>query len=141
MSLRDVAATIVDVLGFKAGSPFPGSSLVRFWNAKETAAKRTAVVLRSAPAEVLPNDGSNRDSAGLPKKRWPLGAVIEEDWSYIRHEEEQREELFHLRRTLKNSITSRAIRPQCRRSSGCATAPGPSHESVRSCHSRQSLSD
>jgi hypothetical protein len=46
---------------------------------------------------VLPNDRSNRDSAGLPKKRWPLGAVIEEGWSYIRHEEEHREELFQLR--------------------------------------------
>ena len=140
MSLRDVAATIVDVLGFKAGSPFPGSSLARFWNAKETAAKRARASSDPALAEVLPNDGSNRDSAGLPKKRWPLGAVIEEDWSYIRHEEEQREELFHFARTLKNSITSRAIRPQCRRSSGCAGA-GPSHGRSARATTLQSLSD
>jgi arylsulfatase A-like enzyme len=101
VSLRDVAATIVDVLGFKAGSPFPGSSLARFWNEKEPAANRARASSDSALAEVLPNDGSNRDSAGLPTKRWPLGAVIEDDWSYIRHEEEHREELFHLRADAK----------------------------------------
>ena len=31
VSLRDVAATIVDVSGLEAGSPFPGNSLARFW--------------------------------------------------------------------------------------------------------------
>jgi arylsulfatase A-like enzyme len=101
VSLRDVAATIVDVLGLKAGAPFPGSSLARFWNAKEPAAERGRASTDPALAEVLPNDGSNRDSAGLPQKRWPLGAVIEEDWSYIRHEEDHREELFHLRADAK----------------------------------------
>jgi arylsulfatase A-like enzyme len=101
VSLRDVAATIVDMLDLEAGSPFPGSSLARFWNAKEPAAKRARASSDPAFAEVLPNDRNNRDSAGLPKKRWPLGAVIEEDWSYIRHEEEHREELFHLRADAK----------------------------------------
>ena len=32
VSLRDLAATIVDVTGQAAGSPFPGRSLARFWN-------------------------------------------------------------------------------------------------------------
>ena len=31
VSLRDLAATIVDVVGLQAGSPFPGVSLARFW--------------------------------------------------------------------------------------------------------------
>jgi arylsulfatase A-like enzyme len=97
VSLRDVAATIVDVLGLEAGSPFPGSSLARFWNAKEPAAKGARASSDPALAEVLPNDRGNRDSAGLPKKRWPFGAVIEEGWSYIRHEEDHHEELFQLR--------------------------------------------
>ncbi len=30
VSLRDMAATIVDVLGLESGSPFPGDSLARF---------------------------------------------------------------------------------------------------------------
>jgi arylsulfatase A-like enzyme len=101
VSLRDVAATIVDVLGLEAGSPFPGSSLARFWKAKEPATKRARASSDPALAEVLPNDRTNHDSAGLPKKRWPLGAVIEEGWSYIRHEDEHREELFHLRADAK----------------------------------------
>jgi arylsulfatase A-like enzyme len=101
VSLRDIAATIVDVLGLEAGSPFPGSSLARFWNTKEPSAKRARASCDPALAEVLPNDRSNRDSAGLPKKRWPLAAVIEDDWSYIRHGEEHREELFHLRADAK----------------------------------------
>ncbi len=133
VSLRDVAATIVDVLGFKAGSPFPGSSLARFWNAKETAAKRARASSDPALAEVLPNDGSNRDSAGLPKKRWPLGAVIEEDWSYIRHEEEQREELFHLRADAKeqhNLAGDPAAVPTLERMRRRWTVS----RSVRSCH-------
>ena len=46
---------------------------------------------------MLPNDPSNLDSSGLPKKTWPLGAVIEGEWSYIRREADVREELFHLR--------------------------------------------
>jgi arylsulfatase A-like enzyme len=97
VSLRDVAATIVHMLGLEAGSPFPGFSLARFWNAKEPAAKSALASSEPALAEVLPHDRSNRDSAGLPKKRWPLGAAIEEDWCYIRNEEVHREELFHLR--------------------------------------------
>ena len=97
VSLRDVAATIVDMLDLEAGSPFPGSSLARFWNAKGPAAKGARAPSDPALAEVLPNDRSNRDSAGLPKKRWPFGAVIEEGWSYIRHEEDHHEELFQFR--------------------------------------------
>ena len=34
VSLRDLAATIVDVAGLEAGSPFPGVSLARFWNSQ-----------------------------------------------------------------------------------------------------------
>ncbi len=48
VSLRDVPATIVDFLGLGAGSPFPGTSLARFWR-------------NSAPgsAELVPRHGSS----------------------------------------------------------------------------------
>ena len=36
VSLRDLAATVVDVLDLEAGSPFPGSSLARYWDGKPT---------------------------------------------------------------------------------------------------------
>ena len=31
----------------------------------------------------------------MPKKSWPLGALNDGDWSYIRREGDVREELFH----------------------------------------------
>ena len=38
VSLRDLPATIVDLLGLGAGSPFPGTSLARFWRNSPSAA-------------------------------------------------------------------------------------------------------
>ena len=32
VSLRDLAATVVDVLDLETGSPFPGKSLARYWD-------------------------------------------------------------------------------------------------------------
>src|SRR5262249_39068254 len=43
VSLRDLAATIVDVLGFQDGSPFPGVPLSRFWNGSSRAASTRPV--------------------------------------------------------------------------------------------------
>ena len=40
VSLRDLAATIVDVAGLQGGSPFPGESLARFWNGSTALAIR-----------------------------------------------------------------------------------------------------
>ena len=39
----------------------------------------------------------NVDAYGLPRKSWPLGALNDGDWSYIRSEGNAHEELFHLR--------------------------------------------
>jgi arylsulfatase A-like enzyme len=101
VSLRDLPATIVDVLGLEAGSPFPGSSLARLWDGTQLAAPSARASSESALAEVVPNDPSNLDSSGLPKKAWPLGALIEGEWSYIRREGDLREELFDLRADAK----------------------------------------
>ena len=69
VSLRDLAATIVDVLGLEAGSPFPGSSLARFWDGKQPAATQA----RASSDPRLPRWSRMTraivDSAGLPKKR------------------------------------------------------------------------
>jgi arylsulfatase A-like enzyme len=97
VSLRNVAATIVDVLGMTAGSPFPGDSLARLWNEHLPAPDSGSAPPKQALAEVVPNDPYNRDTSGLPKKTWPLGGLAEGEWSYIRREGDVREELFHLR--------------------------------------------
>ena len=96
VSLRDLAATIVDVAGMKAGSPFPGLSLARFLKPSAAPALGEPPSTLPAFAEVVPNDPHQRDYWGLPKQLSPLGAVKEGEWSYIRREGDMREELFRL---------------------------------------------
>jgi arylsulfatase A-like enzyme len=98
VSLRDLAATIVDVLGWRADSPFPGPSLARFWQGSAPLASAKAAAPAQALSEVVPLDSFGPDpSQWLHKPRWPLAALTEGDWTYIRREGNVREELFHLR--------------------------------------------
>jgi arylsulfatase A-like enzyme len=97
VSLRDLAPTIVDLVGQEAGSPFPGTSLARFWKPPAQIAPIQSESASSAFAEVVPLAGpKTRDYWGWPKQLPPLGAVKDNDWSYIRREGQIREELFHL---------------------------------------------
>jgi arylsulfatase A-like enzyme len=98
VSLRDLATTIVDLAGLEVGSPFPGASLARFWEPASRAEPDRSRSASPALAEVVPNNPRDRDSWGVPKPLPPLGAVKDEDWSYIRREGDVREELFHLRK-------------------------------------------
>jgi arylsulfatase A-like enzyme len=97
VSLRDIAATIVDVVGLKPGAPFPGVSLARFWKQSSQAASFQPPSAVPALSEVVPDNPLNRNSWGLPEQLPPLGAVKGGEWSYIRREVDLREELFHLR--------------------------------------------
>jgi arylsulfatase A-like enzyme len=96
VSLRELAATVVDVLRFKADSPFPGASLARFWNPPPPLAPAEPGPSDPPLSEVVPLDPLNPDPSHLLVPRWPLGGVTEGDWTYIRREGEVREELFHL---------------------------------------------
>jgi arylsulfatase A-like enzyme len=97
VSLRDLAATIVDVLNLEAGSPFPGDSLARYWANRAAKAQLPRLSSERALSEVVPGDPLDRDSSGLPNKTWPLGALKGGDWSYIRREGEVTEQLFDMR--------------------------------------------
>ena len=97
VSLRDLAATIVDVVGLEAASPFPGHSLARYWEGPSPVVMPRHGSSDPALAEVVPDDPRERDAWGVPRRLWPLGALREGEWSYIRREGEVREELFHLR--------------------------------------------
>jgi hypothetical protein len=98
VSLRDVATTVVEVLGFQAGSPFPGEPLARFWNGSSRVASAKAAVSDPALSEVVPIQSFGSDSSQwLNQPRWPLAALTDGDWAYIRREGDAREELFHLR--------------------------------------------
>jgi arylsulfatase A-like enzyme len=96
VSLRDLAAMIVDVAGLEAGSPFPGVSLARFWKQPRPVAPSQAPQALPALAEVVPYPRTG-DYWGLPKQSFPQGAVKDEEWSYIRRDGDGREMLFHLR--------------------------------------------
>ena len=96
VSLRNLAATIADIAGRGADSPFPGASLARSWR-PSSASPDDAGSGENALAELVPNEtlvGHGPDSSRRP---WPLAALTEDGWSYIRREGEVREELYHLR--------------------------------------------
>jgi arylsulfatase A-like enzyme len=95
VTLRDLAATIVDVLDLEAGSPFPGSSLARCWE-RPTRPPPTHASSNPVLSEVVPGFATNVDDDGLFRKTWPLGALNDGEWSYIRGEGNVREELFRV---------------------------------------------
>ena len=98
VTLRDLAATIVDVLDLEADSPFPGASLARYWDDKPPSSPPTGTPSDPVLSEVVPGFATNVDDDGLPRKTWPLGALNDGDWSYIRREGNTHEELFRVGR-------------------------------------------
>jgi hypothetical protein len=118
VSLRDLAATLVDMSGQRAASPFPGHSLARFWDTNATEGLLTTsahsepeAMSASAPAELaLASVPPSRDSLAMPKSSWPRGELTVGEWSYIRYEGEVHEELFDLRHDPSEQL-NRAIDP------------------------------
>jgi hypothetical protein len=96
-----LAATIVELTGQGPSSPFPGTSLTRFWKDAQPPSQPKQSSADSVLAEVVPNNPGQRDYWGLPQARPPLGAVKDGEWSYIRREGDDYEELFHLREDIK----------------------------------------
>jgi arylsulfatase A-like enzyme len=118
VSLRDLAATIVDVAGQAAGSPFPGSSLARFWKQAAPVVPIQPPFASQSLGEVVPNNPNLRDDWDLPRQLPALGAVKDNDWSYIRREGRVREELFHLSedaREQRNLADDPAAQPTLRK--------------------------
>ena len=114
VSLRDLAATIAEVVGLGSGSPFPGESLARFWDDRLSKGRGTNASPEPALAEVLMNDPLDCDPYGLPNKTWPMGALKTDEWSYIRREHDASEHLFHIRGDAKeqrNLAGAPAARP------------------------------
>ena len=79
VSLRDIAATIVGLSGFEAGSPFPGDSLARFWNAPTRGTPPDRTGRSPVLVELAPQEGSLKPgpraiqrpalAAGRPRRR------------------------------------------------------------------------
>ena len=99
VSLRDLPATITDLVGLGAGSTFPGQSLARLWRGTSTAVDSVsaegAISEIAAPNPVDPNQGRS------PAARGPLVSLAAGDFVYIRNEGDGSEQLF-------DSATTRA---------------------------------
>jgi arylsulfatase A-like enzyme len=100
-SLRDLPATVVDVLGLGAGAPFPGRSLATHWDGPTAGTDLDHRPSQPVPAlsEVVPTDPLDAVSVYSPGNRQVWASVTEGDSIYIqvRQGSALREELFDLR--------------------------------------------
>ncbi len=118
-SLRDVPATVVELLGLGPETPFPGRSLSRFWdeNAGREAAKSASepLLMETGKPLFLANQGRE------PAAKGPLSSLISSGMHYIRWADKS-EELFLLdsdpeeRTNLARSPTSALALPGLRKS-------------------------
>jgi arylsulfatase A-like enzyme len=118
VSLRNLPATIVDVLGLKEGSPFSGDSLARFWTGQSSPPPDDVSSVDQALSEVVPLDGHTADSWRFFKARRPLAALTAGAWTYIRRAGDGREELYRgtdAARESHNLAADPALRPTLER--------------------------
>jgi arylsulfatase A-like enzyme len=97
VSLRDLPATIVDLIGLAAGSPFPGSSLAGLWRESSGETPTGPRSAESAVSELSRPNPTNPSHGRSPAFRGPLISLAEGDYVYIRNQGDQREQLFHER--------------------------------------------
>jgi arylsulfatase A-like enzyme len=95
VSLRDLPATIVDLLGIASSSPFPGRSLARFWNGDSRGAASDGSEEVLSEIHAPPPD--NAELTRIPGAPWPVVSLASGDYLYIRNEGNHREELYNLR--------------------------------------------
>ena len=110
VSLRDLPATIVDLVGQGSGSPFPGHSLADLWRESDgsPAAASKAFSELAAPSPRKINHGRS------PADRGPMISVAEGDFVYIRNEGDGAEELFNKSddpHELSNRVGQGAMKP------------------------------
>ena len=114
VSLRDLPATIVDLVGQGKGSPFPGESLRRFWRESSSTgalsrADHSPVISElTAPNPVNPNQGRS------PASRGPLISLAEGSFVYIRNDGDGSEQLFNERddpREIDDRAQLQSMRP------------------------------
>ena len=80
VSLRDLAATIVDVLGLGAGSPFPGVSLARLWHPLSFIAG--PIEVSPVLTEVSPSPGQ---PDWFPSSKGEMKSIVYQGLRYIRN--------------------------------------------------------
>jgi arylsulfatase A-like enzyme len=112
VSLRNLPATIVDLIGMAAESPFPGPSLAPMW--RTPASDAGSDVHIDVVSELVGPNPSNPNQGRAPAKRGALISLSEGELVYIRNEGDGAEELFDERddpRELSNRAGVEAMQP------------------------------
>ena len=91
VSLRDLPATIVDIVGQGAGSPFPGHSLADLWRDSDL----TRAAASEAFSELFAPSPRKTNHGRSPADRGAMISVAEGNFVYIRNEGDGAEELFN----------------------------------------------
>ncbi len=93
VSLRDLPATIVDLVGLGTGSPFPGRSLARLW--REPRNEESSSVLDGVVSELTSPNPSDPNHGRSPAYRGPLISLAMGDYVYVLNQGDGTEELFN----------------------------------------------
>jgi arylsulfatase A-like enzyme len=116
VSLRNLAATVTDLVGLESASVFPGESLAKYWQPPFLGAVngggQEIVSELASPNPVDANQGRS------PVRRGPLVSLADGDFVYIRNEGDGSEELFEERddpRELSNRAHVDVMQPLVQR--------------------------
>ena len=75
VSLRDLAATIVDLIHLKGDHPFPGNSLARHWRSQPPSSNQAAFVLSETQKTYVPR--------AVPSNKGNMASLIGKEMHYI----------------------------------------------------------
>jgi arylsulfatase A-like enzyme len=95
VSLRDLPATILDLVGLEEGSPFPGRSLAHLW--RDPSPGLDSSVGDAVISELLKPNPIDPNRGRSPAHRGPLISLAEGDFVYIRNTGDGSEELYNER--------------------------------------------
>ena len=116
VSLRDLPATITDLVGLGPDSPFPGQSLATLWRGPSLGV--ASVSDQVAVSELEASNPANPNQGRSPAARGPLVSLAGGGFVYIRNERDGSEELFDERedpREIVNQARVDAMRPVMQR--------------------------
>jgi len=105
VSLRDLAATVMDLARVRQPSGFPGRSLAEFWKAGGTSEPATRMLLSEA------DQVSGDYPDWYPARKGPMKSLLFNSMHYIKNGGNGREELYDLSATMEESDDLSARRP------------------------------
>jgi arylsulfatase A-like enzyme len=116
VSLRNLPATIVELVGLEATSPFPGQSLANLW--RKSPPDTGSPAIDEVVSELTGPNPSGPNQGRSPAARGPLISLAEGDLVYIRNEGDGAEELYNERDDpleLSNRAGVEALQPVLKR--------------------------